>query len=276
MDVRGPTERESNAMMKAFTDALESPIFVDSSGRQHPLNCSICDTMAHADIEMEWIHVDDLAEHCKSAKMRKDTLRDIYPEALIQQYTAPNVASLESFVLSPRTVHNTVNNHIAICEPCGSHIRAQGDRKKNRRTPSDEAIISGYLIGDAPSILTDLNEVELALVSGVRTNCQSWIYFAGCHQHIKGWHTFYENRPASNVATVANLADAGLKGQLLVVLCGPFTRTQEALTRAQTLVNPDKVIAAFTWLKINNYHYHDMVIPRADELPIPEIIEEDM
>jgi hypothetical protein len=63
---------------------------------------------------------------------------------------------------------------------------------------------------------------------------------------------------------------------MLVVLCGPFTSTQVALTRAQTLVNASKVIAAFEWLKMNNYHYRDIAIPLAEELPIPQIIDDDM
>ena len=276
MTVRGPNAREQMAMIASFTEELEQSIFVDAEGVSHPLICCVCDTIAHVDITMEWMDVSVLRKHCIETKMTQSTIKDVYPAVLIAQYTVPLVPSLQTFVLSPKSVYNASKDCIAICGLCPSHFTVQLDKRSNRRGPPVDAIISGYLIGDAPSLLMDLNEVELALLSTVRTHCQSWIYFAGCHQHIQGWHTFYESDTASNVATIASLADAGLKGQLLVVLCGPFTKTQVALTRAQTLVNASKVIAAFEWLKINNYHHHNIDIPRAEDLPIPQIIEDDM
>ena len=78
------------------------------------------------------------------------------------------------------------------------------------------------------------------------------------------------------MANINNSADAGLKGQLLVLLCGPFTKTQVALARAQTLVNSDKVIAAYEWLRASNYHYREITIPEPEDLPIPQIITDDM
>lgn len=277
MNVRGPNATEQMALIAAFTEELESSVFVDADGVSHPVICCVCDTIAHVDIAMKWMDVSVLQKHCIESTMTQAILKDVYPAALIAQYTVPHVPALQTFVLSPKSVYNVTKDCIAICELCEKHFKVQGDLQScNRRRPPDEAIISAYLIGDAPSILTDLNEVEMAILSTVRTNCQSWIYFAGCHQHIQGWHTFYENRPASNVATIATLADAGLKGQLLVVLCGPFTHTQKALTFAQTLVNATKVIAAFEWLKVNNYHYHNIDIPRVEDLPIPQIIENDL
>ena len=275
MDFQNPTPAEDMEMIKAFTNELESAIYTDARGRAWPLICCVCDTMAHVDISMEWMDVDCLKKHCLKSKMTKVSLADVYPTALINEYTAPHLPRLRPFVLSPKSVHDTTNDCIAICTPCAHHMRIQVDMNAIR-TPPNEAIISAYLIGSTPKILTDLNEVEMALVCTVSTYCQSWAYYAGCHKHIQGYHTFYENCPSSNVATISNLSDAGMQGQLLVVLCGPFTKTQAALARAQTIVNKDKVIAAFEWLKVNNYHYHDMVVPRAEDLPVPFVIENDM
>jgi hypothetical protein len=276
MAVRGPHANEEAEMIKDFIVELESPVFFDDNGTAHPLICCVCDSLARVEVAMEWIAVASLIKYCADTKMTKALLSDVYPAALIAQYTVPTVPSLQDFVLSPASVLDLTQDTIAICELCANHFKNHSELPRNRRFPPDEAIISAYMIGDAPAVLTDLNEVEIALLSTVRTNCQSWIYFAGCHQHIQGWHTFYENRPAANVANINNLADAGLKGQLLVVLCGPFTKTQVALARAQTLVNADKVIAAYEWLRANNYHYHDITIPQPEDLPIPQIIHDDM
>jgi hypothetical protein len=58
------------------------------------------------------------------------------------------------------------------------------------------------MIGDPPDLLTKLNAVELSLISLTITQYQSWICFAGCHQQIKGWHTFFKGRPTDNVGNI--------------------------------------------------------------------------
>jgi hypothetical protein len=91
---------------------------------------------------------------------------------------------------------------------------------------------------------------------------------------IRGWHTLFKNKPAEQVSNINLLSEAGLKGQIVVVLCGPFTTTQKALALRKTAVRPDKVVSAFRWLQANNFHYKDVVIPDPDDLPMPFIIEE--
>jgi len=88
--------------------------------------------------------------------------------------------------------------------------------------------------------LSSLNDAELSLISCARIYCQSWMFFGGCHQHIKGWHTFFKNRPSDNVGNLMQLTNAGTKGLILVVLCGPFTTTQKALTLKKQPLIPKK------------------------------------
>jgi hypothetical protein len=70
------------------------------------------------------------------------------------------------------------------------------------------------------------------------------------------------------------LSESGLKGLILVVLCGPFTATQKALILKKVAVDPLKVVAAWRWLKANNYRFRDDVIPNVDDIAIPKIVEE--
>jgi hypothetical protein len=91
---------------------------------------------------------------------------------------------------------------------------------------------------------------------------------------IKGWHTFFKNRSTDNVGNLTMLTESGLKGLILVVLCGPFTSTQKALILKQIHIDPRKVVVAWMWLKANNFRYKDDVIPHVDDIPLPQIIEE--
>ena len=186
-------------------------------------------------------------------------------------------AELHQFVLSPATVINA-KKEILICKQCYSELLLtdKNNRKKSMCQPPKQAIANGYVIGSAPMELTCLNEVELSLVSRVRIYCQSWIFFGGCHQHIKGWHTFFQNKNNDNVGNLINLVENGMTGMILVVLCGPFTTTQTAITMKKTAVDPDKVVRAWHWLKCHNIRFKDDTIPNIDDIPKPYVIHENL
>ena len=130
MAVRGPHANEEAEMIKDFIVDLESSVFFDDSGTGHPLICCVCDSIARVEVAMEWIAVDSLVKYCTDTKMTKALLTDIYPAALIAQYTVPTVASLESFVLSPASVHDPMEDTIAICELCANHFKNQADLQR--------------------------------------------------------------------------------------------------------------------------------------------------
>ena len=54
-------------------------------------------------------------------------------------------------------------------------------------------IANGLSIGYAPSILTDLNEVELSILTLLPTQKHVFSVMAGVHKGIKGWHTMHFN-----------------------------------------------------------------------------------
>ena len=65
-----------------------------------------------------------------------------------------------------------------------------------------------------------------------------------------------------------------MNGNMMVVMCGPFTSNQKAITRQKVQVRPQLVVDAARWLKENNYHYRDIEIPHIDSIPLPMIIED--
>ena len=273
-NVRGATVKEEKAIVKAFCDDINSLVYKNELGVFHPLVCAVCDGLTKEHNEFDWLDIELFDDMCERNKLQKRRLEGVYPKDLIAHYTAPGDARLLPYVLSPKSVINVLQDRIAVCKSCAGHLMRSQDIQRKRAHPPPTAIINGYLIGEAPLVLKTLNAVELALVSTVRISCQSWIFFGGCHQHVKGWHCFYQNRHEANIANLTNLTDAGLQGRLLVVLCGPFTSTQRALTIPETSVDPEKVIAAYAWLQANNFHYKDVRIPSADEVPIPVVMEE--
>lgn len=266
---------EEVAMITAFEEGLQAHVFIDDEGYHHPLFCCVCDTSPKAGTEFNWIYIDTMEKYAQDTRMHRSILANVYPMMLLNQYKVSHCLLLEPYVLSPNSIMNKADETIAICLHCNNHFESLGKlRRQDRRHPPPRAIVMGYMVGEAPELLKSLNEVELALLSTVRTTCQTWIFFGGAHRQIQGWHTFYENSPGSIIGHVQNLASAGVAGHLLFVLCGPFTSDQKALLRKQTFVNVEKLIEAFTWLKCNNFIYADIEIPEIDQIPQPQIISE--
>jgi hypothetical protein len=267
-----PAQRRK--IVKDLSKDLESfTATITGDTRIHAVCCAVCDSMPKKANDWSWVEITKFKSYAEKCRLHKKSIREFYPEALIDYYTASNDDDhlLSQFVLSPSSLIDTHNKTIAVCNQCLEHLESHTTRKSN---PPIDSIVNGYLIGTAPVELKELSEVELSIISQVRITCHTFVFYAGCHRSIRGWHTLFKNKPAEQVANMSQISEAGLKGQIVVVLCGPFTTTQKALALQKTAVRPDKVVAAFRWLQANNFHYKDIVIPDPDDLPVPFIIEE--
>ena len=280
-----PTEEEKAEIIKAFNNDLESfcvEIGEDggTSPKLKPVICCVCDGIPDVAQWFSWVGIHKFRRLCKKSNMGKKRLldRNVYPAQLIDEYTAPNAPRLKDYILSPSSIVNTEDDEILVCKSCLKEMEqtSKSKLKTEWRKPPQESIASGFLLGEAPEELKSLNEVELTLVSRVKIHMQCWAYFGGCHKQVRGWHTFFRNRHTANVADLGRLQDSGINGNVMVILCGPFTTTQKAMVMEATQVRPAKVIAAFEWLKANNFHYKDDKVPNPDELPKVQIITENV
>ena len=271
-----PTSKHSRGICQRFLSDLASFSHVDHvADVLKPVVCSVCDGAPTCPQWFDWVPLKRFREMTTRANMQKVHLSTIYSELLLSHYTVDH-SSLQEFVLSPNTVINE-SEEVMVCKECHAHLQRGVENKKPSRVfPPPRAICNGYVIGNAPKELTQLNEAELALVSGARIESQSYVFYGGCHQQIRGWHTIYRNRVVANVSDIDMLRSSGLKGKIVVVLCGPFTRTQRALVMDQIQVCPEKVTDAFRWLKKNNFYYHDMELPSLEEIPVPVIVDENV
>ena len=275
-----PSETWKKSILKEFIADLESYTIVNpTTGEILPVHCCICDSIPPETNWYTWIGIDCLRRLCKGTHLEKSHIAPYYEAApgLVEQYTVADTR-LEEFVLSPTTYICSETDSTIICKECKAHMETNSKKRmRNARSkPPPDAIANGFLIGEAPEELKVLNEVELSLVSKVRIYSHTWIFFGGCHRHIKGWHTFFKNRNVANVESLNLLQTSGLKGQILVALCGPFTSTQKALTHQKCSVDPKKVIAAHEWLRKNNFYYSGDPILSESDIPLPMIIEDDV
>ncbi len=272
-----PSEARKAAIAEAFANDLQSYTHSQSSPNTlSPVVCSICDGIPTCPNWAEWVDIMEFKKLCDISKLHKRHLPDVYNSSLISSYTAEHPL-LTEYVLSPMTQVNLEMNTVLCCKKCLSHLEGNSKKSRGERLqckPPKEAIFCGYLLGEVPEELFDLNEVELAVISKVRIYSQTFIFFGGCHQQIRGWHTFFRNRSANNVASIGVLANSGMHGNIMVILSGPFTPLQTAITKKATQVDAAKVRRAWFWLKNNNYHYKDDIIPNESDIPQPILIDD--
>jgi hypothetical protein len=194
-----------------------------------------------------------------------------YPKELIQQYTVTDktcmISNIRGALLSPRSVKHA--GHFDICSDCDGAI-------SNSRTPKMPkfAIANGYAIGTAPTELSELNEYELALVSKVRVMANIFVFYGGCHQAVRGWHTFFEASVGQSIGVLQQTESWNLRNGMFIVLCGPFTSGQKAAVLRRMILRRDRVIRADTWLRENNIQYENEKVPNPEELPEPCIIDQ--
>ena len=276
---------EHFALSDRFIKDLESfSVFDTKTGTLQPVICSVCDSVPDCAQWYVFVGMKQAKMWFRRCHLQKGDIVDEYPNMdssshdmnpLITQYTT-KYRELDEFVLSPMTFVNE-KNEVLLCKSCKDELERISKRKSGSRLCMPEyAISNNRLVGDAPNCIKKLSEVALSLISIARIYCQSWVFFCGCHQHIKGWHTFYKNRVTENIGNLMQIRDAGMRGSVLVVLCGPFTKTQKALTLDACSVNPLDVVNALRWLIANNFQYRNERIPHVDEIPMPHVIYENL
>jgi hypothetical protein len=200
---------------------------------------------------------------------------------------------------------------LGCCSECESGLRSMVRPDTITTSPPRFAIVNGLMIGEAPDCIQELNEVELALLSPARTEKHIFSYSAGVHKSIRGWHTMYANNVAQmsrvlnyfeedddsdDESDVGSLGEYDVnrdeseemgaqhqatgfdvpqmgrdENKICVILSGPFTTTQYALTKERTAVRRDKVKEARKWLEKNNILYKDVVFD--NEVIEPHYIE---
>jgi hypothetical protein len=137
------------------------------------------------------------------------------------------------------------------------------------------ALANGCLFGHAPRELTDLNHVELALVSMVRTNKHVFLFYGGAHKSMRGWHNLYENDVQSMMAQMINqVSNYGGQNDIVCLLLRPFTPFKKQYAQNKMSVRTDLVLQALQCLKRNNHLSQSIRIPHKDDFEKPLLIDD--
>ena len=310
---------------KSYISACEKRcLLTEFSARNNKFTakvCCLCDRMIKHNDE-KWIDInefqnDNVIKRFTEAQKQNPynfnpnarnnpmtSLNRIYTQKV---YKGDEYKFLNQFNLSPRSYGRSIEgynkimprstkkikgttNVLGSCSQCKNGMVRM--LRNNSNCIPEHYIANGLTIGYPPKVLTDLNEVELAIVTLCPTSKHIFSIMAGAHRSIKGWHSMWENDiqymhrvcnfMGDNITdNEVNLNHDGHNSnnsddastnlhqhlveeisneQIAVVFCGPFTKTQKAIALKKTAVDLDKIKKALLWLKKNNIHYQNIDI----------------
>lgn len=273
-----PTKARLEHIRDAFVSDLESLTETDLDGCIHSRVCVFCDRLVGLEEAPHYTTGEQIKRAATKVKsLLKPPAGKPYPKLLLDQYgimdsTTSTAPSLWDMFLSPRSVLVPAKGFVTCCE---CHKCAVGEEKK-KTTPRlpPFAIARGYVVGEAPVELKRLNAFELAVISPVRAVANVFTFYGGCHEVVRGWHTFYQANVGHAISTLTQLDEFKVRNTVSVVLCGPFTKEQRALVMRKMNLNREHCRKAFDWLKQNNKHFKDLEIPDTDTIPDPIILDE--
>ena len=273
MSLRIPSTTIIQAIRCSATEALFSRMYFDGrKGGYSSRICAVCDCMARIDNPMDPMPLVTFVKNCKRSDASKKSLFTYFNSRMVNFYTCAH-PDLGEFCLSPKTrvfEESSGIEMVDICQQCNEEWTNCRSRKSKMPRL---ALWNGSLTGGVPDCLKDPNAAEVALISPNRILTNAIVLLCDHHDGIYGWHSMFENNVEMNVSNVQYLIEAGLKGEFVCVLCGPWTQVQLDKVRKYYNVRSERVIEAFEWLKENNVHFKDFEIPDKDNLPSPRIIE---
>ena len=106
------------------------------------------------------------------------------------------------------------------------------------------AIINKKFVGGAPSCLTDLSEVELALLTPMQNYGYYFSYVGGKMMNLKGTLTFMRVKERKILEAVTQLEGMGLTDNVLLIRSEKMMDAQRKHVKEKGVVMVDKLIKA--------------------------------
>ena len=220
MSVRSTIKRINSAIHDLYT--------VDNALNYIPLVCIVCDRFVKPD-NITYIGVDSLIQNKSllTSNYHSPSNNDLKLDYTIRpcRHISPaNYRNLLPCLLSPRSqfIQHTdrrKKSGYIICTEC------------NRSILSDNmplfAIANNFAIGKTPPCLSELSQIELAMITPVKTFGYCFSFTGGAQKQLKGTLSYYKVSTSTIVTTAAQLEKIGLNNHVVVLIYGRLTPQQK-------------------------------------------------
>jgi Helitron helicase-like domain at N-terminus len=234
-------------------------LYTDSSGNMCPIVCIVCDrfitTKNRSTVALRFlIQKYKLLEPVADSSFHID-LKIHYTAKYTGFFTTRNdERKFKKCFLSPRAPyvpsipHKKQDEGFTICQQCKVDLTSN--------VKPEFCIANNYMFGPPPKCLTDLNDIELAMISPVRTYGFCFSYTGGVQKNMKGSLSYYRLDQDTILKAVARFEALGLQNSNTVVLLyGNLTKSQYLKAKKKSKVRPWKIKSAVEWLTNNNQYW---------------------
>ena len=248
-----------------ISQAMDKLTWTSKDGSVNPCVCALCDEYIISERHLDTINADVLQKYSHLLEWEtyehEDDDFDGIPDG-IQDYfhfdngdPIPHVSTLFAGMgLSPRTTLSRPSlkgkYKVHCCKQCKTTF--------SRGKIPYYAIVNRNFVGCAPECLLELTDIELALVTPIKTFGYCFTYTGGKQQNLRGALSFMRVKERSTARAVLQTEALGLTKHVIVLVNGNMTPDQHAKCRNKATVRTDKLIAAVEWLCENNIQWREV------------------
>ena len=249
----------SNDILHAINERFNKLYYVSPNGTFLPYVCAICDEFIDPDhVEIVTHDLIKKNEALLTATDVPSELRKCYAFESNKITNNRKLARLvKSMLLSPRAIYIDHRNGdrrtkrgLTCCEACRNSL-------SHEQMPAC-AIANNYVIGTPPLEISDLTDIELAMLSPVKVSGNFGYCFGftgGVRNSFKGSLSFFKVDMSRIVRAVAHFDVLGLHNAIVILLYGNMTEAQKAKARKYSRIRPGHMLRAIDWLKRNNVEW---------------------
>ena len=114
------------------------------------------------------------------------------------------------------------------------------------------AIANNYAFGTPPICLLELTDIELSLLTPIKSYGYCFCYTGGFQKQLKGSLSYFKVDINSIVRSVMHFDVLNMQNNVVVMLYGNMTPEQKRLAQKKNRIRVNKVLAAMQWLLLNN------------------------
>jgi hypothetical protein len=246
----------SGDVREAINKSMRDLFHLEPDGTAHPYVCLVCDSFTGPNfVHMKAPKLENSKEYFKvKSKNSNLNLRKCY------LYEGLGKAKwMDDCWLSKRSVY-VRDKGFVVCKECKTDIQ------HNQRPV--KAIANGWFTGEAPQVVTELTEQELAFLTPAREfgYCFSWN--GGRNRKLTGTLAYYKLEKESLLASlaVASKLSTMLNSNVVNILHGEMTEDQQRIVKLRSEIRPAKVRLVAEWLIANNCDWKGVPLTDFDEL----------
>ena len=220
---QGNTVRQK--LLRTINRKMSAPIHNNSEGILTPLVCIVCDRFVLRK-DIRYINHRMLEDNVSILEPQRDLSASI-----TRCYTYNGKGTNENVkrcLLSKKGTFDEDREEFIGCFRCYKHL------EKNEMPTY--AIANKFEIGELPTELAILTDVELAFISNIKCHTHLLTFFGG-HQGIKGWHSLIKTNLVTKRRALESIDSLEMvPNKVIVILGGQLTNEQHIQILSKTTI----------------------------------------